>query len=75
MKHPRKSTGGREAQALSVAEAAAILGLSRVTTYRAVRRGDLPSFRIGGRILIPRRAVAELLRTGEGPRPSGAGDD
>jgi excisionase family DNA binding protein len=36
-----------------------LLGLSRSATYDAVKRGDIPSIRIGGRILV---ATAELRR-------------
>jgi excisionase family DNA binding protein len=40
---------------LTVEEAAALLGISRNSAYEAVRRGEIPSVRIGGRIVIPRR--------------------
>lgn len=40
--------------ALSVSEAAALLGVSRVTLYQYIKRDDFPAARIGGRVLIPR---------------------
>lgn len=43
---------------LSVEEAAAALGVSRGTAYQATRTGDLPSRRIGRRIVVP---IPELL--------------
>jgi excisionase family DNA binding protein len=46
---------------LSVNQAAKVLGLSRAGTYEAVQRGDLPSLRIGRRILIPTRRLVDLL--------------
>ncbi len=46
---------------LSVNQAADVLGLSRAGTYDAVRRGELPSLRIGRRILIPTRKLIQLL--------------
>jgi excisionase family DNA binding protein len=48
---------------LSVEEAAALLGETRSTLYRAIKAGDfpLPIFRIGRRIRIPRRSVERLL--------------
>lgn len=47
--------------ALSVNEAAAILGISRGLAYEGVRRGDIPSFRIGRRILVPRIPLERQL--------------
>jgi excisionase family DNA binding protein len=46
---------------LSVAEAAATLGVSRDLVYELVHRGDLPCLRIGRRKVIPRRAVEQLV--------------
>ena len=45
----------------TVAEAAALLGVSRSVTYGAVQRGELPSIRIGHRILVPRDALERML--------------
>jgi hypothetical protein len=54
---------------LTVEETAAIVGLGRSSAYQAVRRGDLPSRRVSGRLLVP---VPELLRwlgaDGQSPR-------
>jgi hypothetical protein len=38
------------------------LGLSRAATYNAVSRGDIPSIKIGGRLLIPTAGVRRLLQ-------------
>jgi excisionase family DNA binding protein len=46
---------------LTVEETARLLGISRGAAYEAVRRGELPSLRIGRRILIPRSRLADLL--------------
>jgi excisionase family DNA binding protein len=46
----------------SVPEAARLLGLGRNCGYDAVKRGDIPSVKIGGRILVPRAALDRLLR-------------
>ncbi|HUZ43410.1 MAG TPA: helix-turn-helix domain-containing protein [Acidimicrobiales bacterium] len=57
----------RRAQApkplVSVEEASILLGESRDSLYRSIKRGDLPLpvYRINGRIRIPRRAVLRLL--------------
>jgi excisionase family DNA binding protein len=37
------------------------LGLSRGATYAAAKRGDIPTLRIGGRILVPRTALERLI--------------
>ena len=42
-------------------ELCALLGLSRTAVYERLREGSLPSIRVGRRILIPRRALAEML--------------
>ena len=49
---------------LTVVEAARFLGISRGLAYEAVRRGEIPSIRVGRRILIPRVALQQML-TGE----------
>lgn len=37
------------------------LGLSRASTYEAVRRGDIPSIRVGGRVLVPTAGLRRML--------------
>jgi excisionase family DNA binding protein len=49
---------------ISVAEAAAMLGLGLNQTYGAAERGDIPSIRIGGRILVPRAPFERLFAGG-----------
>ena len=46
---------------LSVTEAAAALGISRAHAYELVARGQLPSLRLGRRIVVPRRGLERLL--------------
>lgn len=60
---------------MSVEEAAAMIGLGRNAAYEAVRRGDIPSVRIGGRIFVPVASFRKLFdvdtaknETGTGPR-------
>lgn len=38
--------------AVSAAEAARLLGVSRPTLYQYIGRDDFPSFRVGNRILV-----------------------
>ena len=56
---------------LTVEEAAATLGISRAFAYEAVRRGDIPSIRIGRRVLVPHAALNRLLSS---PDPPSAGE-
>lgn len=37
------------------------LNLSKPTTYSLVRQGVIPSIRFGRRVVVPRRALEELL--------------
>ena len=50
-----------ERLALSVEEAAALLGISRDLAYDLVTRGELPSVRLGRRLVVPRRALEDRL--------------
>lgn len=46
---------------LTVTEAAKLLRLGRASAYEAIKTGELPSIRIGKRILVPRKALERLL--------------
>jgi excisionase family DNA binding protein len=48
---------------MTVEQAAAALGVSRGTAYEAVRTGQLPTIRIGRRVLVPIEGLETLLRT------------
>ncbi len=47
--------------ALSVVEVAELLGIGRSAAYEACRRGDIPTRRLGRRLLIPVPALLEWL--------------
>ena len=47
--------------AINVAEVARRLGISRTSAYKAVRSGELPSLRVGRRVLVPVVALNSLL--------------
>jgi excisionase family DNA binding protein len=51
---------------LSADEVAALLGVSRAKVYEAIHEGELPSIRLGRRVLVPTRALYELV---DGPPP------
>ncbi len=46
---------------LTVEEAAQLLGISRALGYELVGRGELPSIRLGRRIVVPREALEVML--------------
>jgi len=46
---------------LSVEEAAQLLGLGRSAAYAAARRGEIPSRRLGRRVIVPVPALLEWL--------------
>jgi excisionase family DNA binding protein len=50
-----------ERQTYTVSEVAKILGIGRNTAYEICRNGDIPTIRLGGRILVPRAAIHDLL--------------
>jgi excisionase family DNA binding protein len=54
----------------TIEETARLLGIGRGTAYAAARAGDLPTVRLGRRLLVPRAALLELL--GETPTNSDA---
>lgn len=47
--------------AYSMQEVADLLGVSYMSVHRAVQRGELPSARLGGRVLIPAQVIEDLL--------------
>jgi excisionase family DNA binding protein len=53
-----------EKRPYSVPEAASIAKTNVKTFYEAVRQGQVPSIRIGKRVLIPRAAFHRLLDEG-----------
>jgi len=46
---------------LSVEEAASLLGMGRSAAYEASRRGELPSRRLGRRVIVPVPALLTWL--------------
>lgn len=46
---------------LTVEQAGELLGVSRRVAYRAAANGELPTFRLGRRILVPTAKLLDLL--------------
>lgn len=51
----------KEKIALSVVEAAELLGVSPPTVYKLMRRADFPAFKIGTRTLISRSKLEKWV--------------
>jgi excisionase family DNA binding protein len=47
--------------ALSVEEAAELLGISRGLAYELVHRGELPALRLGRRLVVPVAALEAMV--------------
>ena len=46
-----------------IEEAAQLLGIGRNHAYEAAKRGEIPSVRIGKRLLVPKAALDKLLKS------------
>jgi excisionase family DNA binding protein len=60
---------------MSVDEAARLLGIGRGLAYEAVRNGEIPSIRLGRRVLIPRARLLELVGAPEMRTPGLTGHE
>lgn len=47
---------------LTIEEAGVLLRVSRSTAYQAARSGELPTIKIGRRLLVPVKALERLLQ-------------
>jgi excisionase family DNA binding protein len=50
-----------EGRVVTVGEAASILRISRGSAYEAVKRKEIPTIRIGRRLLVPLAALERML--------------
>lgn len=51
-------------ETLGVVEAGSRLGLSRGSSYRAAKSGQLPCLRFGKRLVVPLRVLEKMLESG-----------
>jgi excisionase family DNA binding protein len=56
-----KSAADSERMTVSVEEAGRILGISRGTAYTLANAGEIPTIRLGKRLLVPKAALEKLL--------------
>ena len=52
-----------EKEVLTIDEVAKLLGISRGSAYEGARTGQIPSIRIGRRLIVPRVAFERMLET------------
>ena len=57
----REVSENKEKVAISVREAAEILGISVPTAYELARRADFPAFHVGRRTLVDRAGLASWV--------------
>ena len=50
-----------ESPVLTVEDAGKLLSLSRGSAYEAARRGEIPTIRIGRRLLVPRSRLMRMI--------------
>lgn len=55
---------GEERATYTIEESARRLGIGRNQAYEAAHRGEIPTIRIGKRLLVPRAAFDRLLDSG-----------
>lgn len=55
---------------LSIPEAGAVFGLSRAASYQAAQRGEIPTIRLGKRLLVPTARLRAMLGLGMEPEAS-----
>ena len=51
----------QERLTLNIAECAVLLGISKNSCYLAVKTGQIPSLKIGSRLLIPKSSLLAIL--------------
>jgi excisionase family DNA binding protein len=57
----RDTMAETERLAFSISEAAALLGVGRTHAYAMAKAGDLPTLRLGRRVVVPRAQLEQLL--------------
>ena len=69
-KHPDRDLPDPKSEpTVTVDRAARVLGISRSLAFRAIESREIPSIRIGRRVLVPTRPLLRLI-DGESPAPS-----
>jgi len=56
--------GKKTVETYTVKEVAEMFGVGLTTTYEAVKRGEIPSINVRGRIVIPKKRFDRWLASG-----------
>lgn len=64
MPAPPPAEGDQLPLAVSIPEAAKLLGISKSLAYELAARGELDTIRLGRRIVVPRIVINQMLRLG-----------
>jgi excisionase family DNA binding protein len=59
-----------QTETITVQEAGRRLGISRNTAYECAARGEIPTLRLGKRLVVPIKAFNRILEQGAGAAPS-----
>lgn len=65
MKKQTKAAAAPKPATMTVDDAARELGISRHTAYQCAKTGQIPTIRLGKRLVVPRARLEAMLR-GEG---------
>ena len=68
----RRGRFGDERLTVTVAQAGVMLGISRTSAYERVRHGEIPTVRLGRRLVVP---IAQLMGMLEGEPPASTPDE
>lgn len=61
IREPTSTDRTQQRATYTVDEAAELLGIARHTAFQAAARGEIPTIRIGRRLLVPRHRLERLL--------------
>lgn len=50
-----------ETPTITVGQAGELLGICRQSAYRAARRGEIPTIKVGSRVLVPTAGFLKML--------------
>jgi excisionase family DNA binding protein len=59
--HHTPASDWRDRPTITVEEAGPVLGISRSSAYEAARTGEIPTLRIGRRLVVPVGALRRML--------------
>jgi predicted DNA-binding transcriptional regulator AlpA len=69
MKEKRMDNNKAERLAVSVADAAQALGISRSSMYVEIKQGRIRTFKLAGRLLVPWAELTSLMERRSRPEP------